>query len=153
MPEDLAAQLDARPMRRADLGALWLKEAQAPPGIGDLTQMMELLRVKLIACECLEVSQALAVLEKLVSWLTSAPEESIHGTVASSSEARADVLTLYADTTPIMEWPGLARVADRWTFAFGKDHVFLPPPNVDEGGDTRGGDASGAASSLARRSP
>jgi hypothetical protein len=125
------AQLDVRPMLRSDLAALWLKEAQAPPGIADVTQMLHLLKAKLITCEGLEVSQALALIEKLVTWLTRAPAESAPGALVSSSEAQADVLTLYTDTAPIMEWPALARVAGRWTFAFGKDLVFLPPPDLD----------------------
>jgi hypothetical protein len=135
-------------MRRTDLAALWLKEAQAPPGTADVTQMLDLLKAKLITCEGLEVSQALALLEKLVTWLTRAPDESTPGAVVSSSEACADVLTLYTDTTPIMEWPALARVAGRWTFAFGKDRVFLPPPDLGPDADAPAPDALPHATGL-----
>jgi hypothetical protein len=146
------AQLDARPMLRSDLAALWLKESQAPPGIADVTQMLHLLRAKLIACEGLEVSQTLVLLERLVAWLTRAPAESAPGAVVSASEAHADVLTLYTDTTPIMEWPALARVAGRWTFAFGKDHVFLPPPDVGPDADASAPDVLPHATGAARGS-
>ena len=131
MRKETLVAMKASGMRRAELAAAWLSEVAETSGIGDVSGMMGLLREKLIVCEGLEVSEALAVLEKLVEWLRRAPEESANGSVVPAGETDAEVLTLYADTTPILEWPGLARVGDEWTFAFGKDHVFLPPPQVD----------------------
>ena len=131
MREETLTALKGTRLRRSELAAAWLAEAQGASGIGDLAGLMHVLREKLIVCEGLEVSEALAVLEKLVDWLGASPDEFTHGTITPSLDAGVEVLTLYADTTPIIEWPGLARVADRWTFAFGKDHVFLPAPGLD----------------------
>ena len=131
MREETRVAMRASEMCRADLGEAWLSEIPQTSGIEDVGGMMALMREKLIVCESLEVSQALAVLEKLVGWLRSAPEEPAAGRIVPAAEAGAEVLTLYTDTTPIIEWPGLARVGHRWTFAFGKEHVFLPAPEVD----------------------
>ena len=131
MRKETLVALRASEMHRAELAAAWLREVAETSGIEDVGGMMRLMREKLIVCEGLEVSEALAVLEKLVDWLLHAPEEPANGSVVPSDEAGAEVLTLYTDTTPIIEWSGLARVEEKWTFAFGKDHVFLPAPEVD----------------------
>lgn len=122
-------------MRRDDVARAWLRGVPRLSGPAEAHVVLQVLEEKLIACDHLEVSQALEALRRLVAWLLRSPEARVEGGILPADEVGAQVFTLYADTRPIIEWPGLGRLAGRWTLAFTEATVLSPAPELDTGTD------------------
>jgi hypothetical protein len=137
----LAAFEDLPRARRRDILNAWLADAPAPahlsPGLGasapDGAAVMTLLRETIVACDGLEVADALAAVEGLLAWAAEAPDEPTSGRILSPAD-RAEVRTLYLDTRPAADWPALARLprdlargaGGSWMFAFAGALAFAP---------------------------
>ena len=115
-------------MTRRELADAWAKALPGVVGIGDIERVVTLVREHLVMCEGLDNAGACEVITRLVGYLQTSPDAPVDGKLVPASEAGAEILTLYIDATPPVDWPALARVGDRWSFALSDRRILWPTP-------------------------
>ena len=117
-------------MTRGELAGMWAKALPGVTGVGELERVVTLVREHLVMCEGLDNARACEVIGRLVGYLQASPEALVDGKLVPAAEAGAEILTLYIDAAPPVDWSAVARVGERWSFALADQRILWPGPDL-----------------------
>jgi hypothetical protein len=111
--------------RQIDLFHAWIAEARGAGRVESLDALEPMLRERLLACDSIDVQEALRLVGAFVNRVREDLLAKVDGHFRPASDAAARIETFYFDGPADEDWPALAFMPSM-TLAFGRDWVFEP---------------------------
>ena len=84
------------------------------------------LKEELVACDRLQVDEAILLVQKVLDWRRTGNEDQLDGTIQPIGEVDVELETLYFSGSSNRDWTAFAWWQESLTLAFGSEWVFLP---------------------------
>ena len=89
-------------------------------------ELVEWLRVRLLAADSLDTVAAIRWIEHWLRWFGARPTAAVEATVSSPQDIGAKIEKLYFDGPSADDWPALAQYQGTFVPALSPDHIFIP---------------------------
>jgi hypothetical protein len=113
------------PTRLIDLFQAWILETRGASSVESLDALEPMLRERLLACDSIDVQEALRLVGAFVTRVKQDPLATVDGHVRRASDTAARIETFYFEGPSDDDWPALAFMPSI-SLAFGRDWVFEP---------------------------
>jgi hypothetical protein len=115
-------------MTYRELAEAWLKPVARIIKDAKGEALAKHLGERLVMCEGLDNDRACEVLAALLERLDRGLGAVVEGELRTAREADAELHTVYLDGRPPVDWAGIARIGEGWTFVLAGGLVLVPPP-------------------------